>query len=350
MNPGDWKEHLTPRKRDDLYEHLLAGGAKIRLLESFIDLNLGAVLWEGPLSAADIARKLVLQPFRARKWLNVLCLLGLIEKKLVRQGTDIIEEIYSLTSLARSLFEEKGRLPLYYGNKIAYWKKAASYNINEVLQGKDLPQIVKWPPQTIKQAKAFTAWMKMTADLVLDALQKAVDFRQFPTLLHVAGGDCAVTHRIAQRYPDMSVTLFNQPVFAYLARKEMEKEGNGVKVSVVEGDLEGDDNLPEGFSAVLWTRVFSDLPDDAVLHLMKKTRKSVGSDGRVIICETMLDGNEDFVLTCEFNYLFADDLKAGLFKSKKRYETLLTEAGFKVTDFWESRDEVMYSVITADPI
>jgi hypothetical protein len=83
---------------------------------------------------------------------------------------------------------------------------------------------------------------------------------------------------------------------------------------------------------------------------MKKTRKSIGSDGRVIICETMLDGNEDFVLTCEFNYLFADDLKAGLFKSKERYERLLTEAGFKVTDFWESRDEVMYGVITADPI
>jgi len=349
MKTESWKEHLTPRRRDDLFEHLLSGGAKIKLLESFIDLDLGVVLWAGPLPAEEIGKKLVLQPYRARKWLNLLHLLGLLEKKSVRQEGCPVDEIYALTPFARSLFSENGKLPLYYSSKVSYWKKAAAHDIYEALKGEALLQIVRWPPQTIKQAAAYTDWMKISADIVLAILQKAVDFRKYSTLLHVAGGDGFIAYRLAQLYPDISVTVFNQPAFAYLIKKNIEKEDRVVNFTVVEGDAYGEGSLPEGFAGILWTRIFSDLPDETVLQLLKKTRKAINADGRVIICETMTDGNEDFVLTCEFNYLFTDDLGARLFKTKKKYESLLKEAGFNAVDFHEAGDEGMYTVITAAP-
>ncbi|PKN76317.1 MAG: hypothetical protein CVU52_05280 [Deltaproteobacteria bacterium HGW-Deltaproteobacteria-10] len=344
-----WQEHLTPRERDDHYEHLLAGGAKIKLLESFIDLDLGVVLWNGPLSAAVISKKLVLQPYRARKWLNVLYLLGLLDKKIVRHERCPVDEIYSLTPFARSLFEENGKLPPYYSGKVSSWKKAAAFDIYQALHGKTSPQIVRWPPQTINQAADFMEWMQISADIVLDALQDAVDFRQYKNLLHVAGADSSVAYSIAQLYPDLSVTVFNQPVFAYLIKKNIAKESQLGNFTVVEGELAGEDNLPEGYAAILWTRVFSDLPDEIVLQFLKKTRKAINADGRVIICETTIEGNEDFVLTCEFNYFFTDDLEARLFKTKNKYESLLKEAGFNVVDFREAGDKGMYSVITAAP-
>ncbi len=348
MKPDDWRRHLTTRKRDDLYEHLLAGGAKVRLLESFVDLNLAALLWDTPQSAVEIARKLALQPFRTRKWLNLLGLLGLLNKEVVRHGAAIVDEIYSLTSFSRSLFKEKNYLHPYHRSKIAYWKQADSFDICEVLKWKALPHKVKWPPQTMAEAKAYTDWMKLTTDILVDTLKKSVDFNLYPNLLHVAGGDYATTIRLAELYPNTPVTVFSQPLFAYLARKEVEKTGK--RISVLEGDLEGDDSLPDGFAAILWTRAFSDFQEEAVLNLLKKTRKCVDDNGKLIICEIMTDGNESFVLTCEFNYLFADDLKAGLFKSRKKYEDLLAEAGFKVADFQENVNEGMYSVIIAVPV
>jgi len=40
----EWRRFLTPRERDNKYEELLAGGAKIRLHESFIDFELASLL------------------------------------------------------------------------------------------------------------------------------------------------------------------------------------------------------------------------------------------------------------------------------------------------------------------
>jgi len=350
MKTDAWKEHLTPRERNNRYEHLLSGGAKIKLLESFVDLDLGVVLWEGPLSAAELTQKLVLQPHRARKWLHLLHLLGLLEKKSGGRDGCPADETYSLTLFARSLFSDGGKLPLYYANKVSYWKKAAEHNLNEALSGASPLQIVRWPPQTVKQVSAYMDWMNLSADVVLATLRKAVDFRQYKSLLHVGGADGLTAYRIAQLNPGLSVTVFHQPTFAYWIRKRIENENPLENFSVVEGDAEGDDELPEGYSVVLWTRVFSDLPDEFVSNLLKKTRRAVNADGRVILCETTTDGNEDFVLTCEFNYLFADDLGARLFKTKKRYESLLKEANFRILEFREPGDQGMYSVITAEPV
>ncbi len=350
MKTDAWKEHLTTRKRDDLYEHLLAGGAKIKLLESFIDLELGVVLWNGPLSAAEISKKLVLQPYRARKWLNLLYLLGLLDKKMVRRINCPEDEVYSLTPFTRSLFEEHGKLPLYYSSKVSSWKQAAAFDIYAALQGKSSPQIVRWPPQTISQAADFMEWMQISSDIVLSTLQEAVNFKQYKNLLHVAGADSPIAYRIALLYPEISVTVFNQPVFAYLTKKSIAKKNHLGNFTVVEGEVAGDDSLPEGFAAILWTRVFSDLPDETVLRLLKKTRKAINADGRVIVCETTIDGNEDFVLACEFNYFFTDDLEARLFKTKDKYESLLTEAGFNVVDFQKAGEKGMYCVITAAPV
>lgn len=45
----EWTKTLTPRERDNKFEELLAGGAKTRLLESFIDFELAHLLTnEGP--------------------------------------------------------------------------------------------------------------------------------------------------------------------------------------------------------------------------------------------------------------------------------------------------------------
>lgn len=350
MKTESWKEHLTIRRRDDLYEHLLAGGAKLKLLESFVDLDLGVVLWDGPLSAAEISKKLVLQPYRTRKWLHLLYLLGLLDKKIVGRENGPADEIYSLTPFTRALFDRNGKLPLYYSNKIAGWKKAAAFNIYDALEGKSSPQIVRWPPQTISQAADFMAWMEITADIVWKTLLEIIDFRQYRKLLHVAGADSSIACRIAQHYPAVSVTVFNQRVFAYLTQRKLEKDGAAGNFAVLEGDVTGEDDLPAGFDAILWTRVFSDLPDATVLRLLQKTRKAINSGGTVIICDTTIEGNEDFVLACEFNYLFTDDLEAGLFKTKSKYECLLKEAGFKVENFAKAGDQSMYTIITAVPV
>ena len=73
---------IAPRERDDLYYTLLAGAAKTKLLESWYDLRLPALLAErGPLTAAEIGDSLGLHLKRAGKWLVLLARIGLVEQQ-----------------------------------------------------------------------------------------------------------------------------------------------------------------------------------------------------------------------------------------------------------------------------
>src|SRR5437762_3478434 len=95
------------RERDNEYYQLLAGGAKTRLLEGFLDLGVPELLGRrGPLTAGEICRELKLQHQRGWKFLHLLAMVGLVDQIGGQRGED--EAKFELSRRARQFFGDNG--------------------------------------------------------------------------------------------------------------------------------------------------------------------------------------------------------------------------------------------------
>lgn len=340
-------KQVTRRERDGGFEELIAGGAKTRLLESFLDSKLAPLLAsKGPLSAQAVAEKLSLHHLRARKWLHLLNLIGLVDE-IPEDRAGMSKEVYALSPFARALFGEDGKGGEYWIDRVQYWRNVAVLDFNAVLKGLSLPAAVKWPPQTLEAAQHLEWWMSVTAAGAIQAIEKAVNLSTVTKMLDAAGGDATMACAFSKAHPNLKTTIFNLPNSAFLARRRIAQEDLTDKITVLEMDFLSEQPFPQGFELVLWSRVFSDWPSDVVLELLHKTYQSLTPGGRVVICEPLLDQNRDLVINWEFRYLFYDDFGVAVYKSRAQYEKLLQEAGFTPSNFYDVDEESFYSVIVA---
>ena len=140
------------RDRDNHFYQLLAGGAKTRLLEGFLDLGVPELLGKrGPLSAADICRELGLEVHRGWKFLHLLSMLGLLDQTGGEHGED--EAKFRLSNLAKQLFGSDGMGGYYFRDLVTYWRNVACLPLVDVLRGMDLPEAVRWPPPKHEHAE-----------------------------------------------------------------------------------------------------------------------------------------------------------------------------------------------------
>jgi hypothetical protein len=334
------------REKDKRFNEILAGGAKTRLLESFVSLKLTDLLFgNGFLPVDKIAHALNIHPFRAQKWLHLLSLIGLLDEK--EETTEEKGFSYGLSPLSCGLVDENGKVFAYTADKLLFWQALAELDFISVLRGKPLPLAVRWPPQTFDSAYHLEWWMSATAEGAIKTIEKTINFDQYGRMLDAAGGDGTMACHFAKGHPNLQITLFNLPHSAYMTRENIVANDLADRVSVEERNFLTDKTLPEGFDIVLWSRVFCDWSSEVVADLLKKTHSSLLPGGEIVICEPLIGGNEDFVIAWEFRYIFSDDFGVGCYKTRTEYESLLHEAGFQIIGFTPAGDEDMYSVIRA---
>jgi hypothetical protein len=149
----------TPRDRDNQFYELLAGGARTRLLEGFLDMKVPELLGtHGPLPAAEICRRLSIDPHRGWKFLHLLSLAGL----LVEEGGELGEDSarFSLSPLAKEFFGKDGTGGYFFRDTVHYWRRVAVLPFAEVLRGMPLPEAVRWPPPGAEAATHLETWMR----------------------------------------------------------------------------------------------------------------------------------------------------------------------------------------------
>jgi SAM-dependent methyltransferase len=343
----EWRKYLTQKQSDDKYNELLSGGPKMRLFESFIDFGLAPLLSQGPMSTDEIAQKLALHPLRTRKWLWLLCLAGLIKKTDIGGGAAHGSDVYSITPFVQSIFGEDGKGGDFYKDQFHFVRAVHDLDFNAVLRGLPLPETVRWPPQTLEAAAHLEWWMSVTAALVIEEIEKTVDFSQISNLLDAAGGDGTMACEFVRRHPNLNVTLFNLPNSAYLARTNVVERGLTDRITIFEYDFLSEQPLPGGFDTILWSRVLSDWPKDVVSKLLKKTYDALLPGGQVVICEPFIDDNRNLVMAWEFRYLFYDDFGVAVYKSQADYEQLITGQGFTISKIHKADDDSIYSTLVA---
>ncbi len=334
-------------EKDKRFNEILAGGAETRLLESFVGINITELLFRSEILSGDkIAEALNLHPFRVQKWLHLLSLIGLLEER-DEEVEGKKEILYGLSPLGYGLVDEDGKVFPYTVDKILFWQAVAGLDFISVLRGKPLPLAVRWPPRTFDSAYHLEWWMSSTAEGAIKAIEKTINLDEYKKMLDAAGGDGTMACHFAKEHKNLLVTMFNLPHSAYMARENIVANGLVERVFVEERNFLSDKSLPEGFDIVLWSRVLCDWSSEVVIGLLKKTYRSLLPGGEIIICEPLIEGNEDFIIAWEFRYIFSDDFGVACYKTRNEYEFLLHEAGFQVCGFIPADDESIYSVIRA---
>lgn len=343
----------SPRDRDNRYYQLLAGGAKTRLLEGFLELKVPELLGaEGPLAADEICRRLKIDLTRGWKFLHLLALAGLLTETQSdtprgAQGTD--GTMFGLSQEAIEYFGPRGDEGYFYRDLVEYWKHVATLPLLDVLGGMPLPEAVRWPPETAAAAEHLETWMRVTADGAIRTLMNSGAMAHAERLLDVGGGDGTIACALVEKYPGLSATVFNLMDSAHLAQRNISARGLADRVEVYIGNFLREE-LPGAYDRILFSRVLTDWNAETCAMLFRKSKRALRTGGRLVINEAFTEGNADYALAWEFRYMFYDTFGRALLKPLATYERLLNEAGFEIVRVTPMIDDAFYSVIEASPI
>jgi predicted O-methyltransferase YrrM len=336
----------SPRDRDNRYYHILAGGARTRLLEGFLDLGIPELLGAtGPMTARAICEKLGLDLHRGWKFLHLLAMNGLLLETNGELGDD--DAVFELSTASMDYFGPDGTGGYFYRDLVAFWRAVAELPLVDVLRGMHLPDPVYWPPRTPEAAEHLETWMRVTAQGAIQTIVRSGAMFGAKSLLDVGGGDGTIGCALANEYPGLSVTVFNLPASAAIGRRTISAKGCAERVRVHEGDFLADE-LPSGFDRVMYSRVLTDWTPEVCQQLLAKARRALNPGGRVVINEALVEGNEDYALSWEFRYLYYDTFGRAMFKPLGVYRHLLESVGLRLVRVTPMIDEAFYSVLEAE--
>ncbi len=159
------------------------------------------------------------------------------------------------------------------------------------------------------------------------AVVDAYDFSGIEHLVDVGGGHGTLLALILRAYPDLTGTLFDLPDVVGGARPALEQTGVADRCEVRGGDFF--ESVPTG-DAYLLAHVIHDWQDDQAAQILDNCRRSIASDGRIVLAEIVIPTGNEFshgkLLDLEMLVCFR-----GRERTEAEYSRLLESTGFRLT-------------------
>ncbi|MBI1858652.1 MAG: methyltransferase domain-containing protein [Candidatus Melainabacteria bacterium] len=348
MQKIEVKKQYSLKETERLFYEFLAGGAKTKLLESVLELNLPALFASyGSLSAKEVANSFGLDNHRTAKWLNLLCHIGLVIEILYES---CVEKRYAASPLLTALFGTGGSESYFYQDSINFWRNIAYLNLVQVLKGIPLPEAVRWPPKTQEAMEHLSLWMRVTSESAAKTIEKMINLNTISKVLDVGGNDATLACTFAKKFSNLEITVFDVPFAINMARNNVNKNNLFSQVKLVEGDFRKDLFPASDFDLVYFSRVLADWAPDICKMLLEKAKKVLKTGGKLLICEPFVDDNEDLTINWEYRYLFYDDFGVGVYKYSKTYLEMLDELGYGEKIYIKPDESTIYGVIIAEKV
>jgi 2-polyprenyl-3-methyl-5-hydroxy-6-metoxy-1,4-benzoquinol methylase len=208
----------------------------------------------------------------------------------------------------------------------------------------NLDRVVKkgTPSERVRNHKAFILGMHNLASLKARDIIKDIDCSGVNTALDLGGGPG--TYSIEMARQGIDVTLFDLPETIKISRtvikKSVTKKG---PVGFVQGDFLNDD-IGEGYDLIFVSQIIHSYSEKVNLALLKKCRKALNKNGRVVIQEFLI--SEDRTQPA-WSSLFAINMlvntTGGRTYSPNEMKTWFLKAGFKKVNKKTTADGVLMS-------
>jgi SAM-dependent methyltransferase len=136
--------------------------------------------------------------------------------------------------------------------------------------------------------RIFSEGMGAFAAGPAQALAESYDFSQHARILDLGGGIGSLLLTVLGRYVQLRGTLFELPGAAALARQHVERDLEGKRIDIVEGDFLTDP-VPPGHDAIVLANVVHVLSEEHNRALLKRARAAVTPGARLLILDFVTD-------------------------------------------------------------
>jgi hypothetical protein len=298
------------------------------LIASVIHLRLFDLLARGPISEPDLCRELDIQARPGDVMVTLLASLGLVSRAngLIHATALATEHLapdapWNLTPYYASMKDRAqvlDMLKVMRTGKQAMWSGEAAKAWAEAMEREDF-------------ARSFTAAMDSRGILMGPRLAEAVDLSRQGTFLDIAGGSgifaCAVKHR----HPGLHAAVLEKKPVDEVCRRSIANRGFAGRVEVLTADMFQDD-WPTAFDTHLLSNVLHDWDVPEVLTLLRRSHAALPAGGMLLIHDAFLNAAKTGpVEVAEYSALLMQ-ITEGKCYSTAEMDTLLREAGFRVTD------------------
>ena len=317
---------------------LLAGFVHSQTLMALVELRILHLLFDGPLTTNQLAALCAVPEPRMQVLLQAGAALGLLKRQ---------KDTFALSLRGASMLGVPGLEAMIRHHRALYADLADPVAF---LRGGQDTQLSRFWPYVFGAAGAvdpavtatYSTLMAESQVLVAEDTLRLVTLSGTKRLMDVGGGTGAFLAAVAEKYPALSLDLFDLPVVLQGASQRL-----GQKVTLHPGSFR-DDPLPQGPDAISLIRVLYDHDDATVRQLLSNIHQTLPPGGRLIISEPMSGGAYPARTTDVYFAIYTMAMQTGRTRSAAEIGTLLTRAGF--VNIWNKTGFRLFitSVVTAE--
>jgi predicted O-methyltransferase YrrM len=176
------------------------------------------------------------------------------------------------------------------------------------------------------------------------AVATAFDFSTIRTLVDVGGGTGNLLATKLRAHPQLTGILYDRPHVVSQARANLTAAGLADRCSAIAGDFF--ESVPSGGDAYVLSHVLIDWHEEKCLTILGNCRRAMVPHGRLLVVESVLPAG-DVPHPGKILDLVMLTVPGGVERSAEEYETLLGNAGYRVSRIVPTTSAV--SVIEAMP-
>lgn len=324
---------------------LIQGSVVTQSLSVAAKLGIADVLSDGPLSAEEIAKRVGSDPDATYRLLRLLS--GYSVFAVQPDGR------FELTPMADALRDSapdsmRG-MAILMGHPLL-WEDWA-YLLNSIRTGEaSLPEQRGMTAYDFFQANpeyatAFFQGFRNLSDSETDPVLEAYDFSQFRTIVDVGGGRGILLTRILAQAPNSRGVLYDSEFSTADAPQVLAAAGVEDRVTIENGTYF--EKLPAAADAYLLKHILHDFKEPECLALLKNVREAIAPDGKLLVMEYVLNGNNERHIGNAIDLWLLLMLGAKE-RTLPQYAELFAQAGLKVISVVPTTTPI--SIIEAVPV
>lgn len=199
--------------------------------------------------------------------------------------------------------------------------------------------------QNPEDAAVFNDSMTGVTAAANEEIMTKYDFSSFKKVVDVGGGHGGLITSILRKNSHARGVLFDAPQVIEGARPKIEAAGLADRCETVSGDFFK--SVPAGGDAYVMKWIIHDWDDQKAITILRNCRNEMQPNGKLILVDCVVpETNEPhFSKFIDLNMLV---MTGGKERTKKEFEQLLADAGFKLLRVIPT--EVPTSIVEAEPI
>jgi len=164
-------------------------------------------------------------------------------------------------------------------------------------------------------------------------LLDAYDFGRFKHIIDAGGGDGTNAIALAQRYPDLKVTVYDSASVCEIARANIDAAGLTGRVDTHVGDFRRDP-FPNGADGILFCHMFTIWSIENDKQILRQCKDALLPGGAVMIFNMMGDNDDTGPLATALGspYFLAIATGEGMLHAWTDYEDAMLDVGFARTE------------------